>query len=145
MRRLFLPIKKPYTVTFGFTDRYPITTFYVLRGLAGRQHNAWDIAVPIGTPVHAPERIQVHEVVSGGLRARFGYGKFIRAISLEDKETEFYFGHLDVVPYPRVGKIWQSNEVMAWSGNTGFSTGPHCHFAIKFRGQFLDPASVDWI
>ena len=144
-RRLFRPIKQPFTVSFGFHDRYPITPFYVLRGLAGKQHQAWDIAVPRGTSVHAPERMQVHEVVSGPPRSWVGYGKFLRCISLEDKETEYYFAHLDVVPYPRVGKIWQANEVCAWSGNTGYSTGPHVHFAIKYRGQFLDPGLVDWI
>ena len=145
MRRLFQPVKQPYTVTFNFFDVYPRKLFYILRGLAGKQHNAWDIAVPVGTQVHAPERMQVHAVVSGGPMARFGYGKFIRAISLEDKETEYYFAHLDVVPYPRVGKIWQPNEVCAWTGKTGFATGPHLHFSIKQHGIWIDPASISWI
>ena len=145
MRRLFNPIKVKYKISFGFDDRYPRKPFYIFRGLAGLQHNAWDMAVRTGTPVHAPERMQVHDVVTGGWRSLFGYGRFVRAISLEDKETEYLFAHLDVVAFPRKGKIWQANELFAWTGNTGWSTGPHLHFSMKRRGRWIDPAVVDWI
>ena len=138
---LISPIKKPYRVSAGFNYVYPKTLFFRLRGLAGKKHNALDIAVPTGTPVFAPERLQVHEVVSGGWKSLRGYGKFIRAISLEDKVTEYIFAHLDVVPYPRIGKIWQAGEVMAWSGNSGWSTAAHLHFSMKRNGRWLNPAN----
>ncbi len=132
------PIKK-HNVSFGFNDRYPYTWFFRVRGLAGKKHQAWDYACPTGTPVHAPERMQVHDVVAGGWRSYFGYGRYIRAISLEDKVTEFIFAHLDVVPYPRKGKIWQANELFAWTGDTGISTNPHLHFSVRRRGLWIDP------
>ena len=144
-RKLFAPIKISAKIPFGFRGIYPLTPFFILRGLAGRQHNAWDFAIGEGTPIHAPERMQVHDVVAGGWRSRFGYGKFVRAISLEDKKTEYIFAHLGVVPYPRRGKIWQANELFAWSGNTGWSTGPHLHFAIRREGQWIDPATFRWV
>ena len=144
-RHLFKPIKVHYHISFGFTSVYPITPFYVVRGLAGLQHNAWDIVTPTGTPVYAPERMQVHDVVTGGFRSLFGYGRFVRAISLEDKVTEYLFAHLDVVAFPRKGKIWQANQLFAWTGDTGWSTGPHLHFSMKRRGHWLDPDLVDWL
>ena len=143
--RLFTPIKIEYGVAFDFHDVYPITAFFILRGLAGKQHNAVDITVPVGTSVHAPERMQVHEVVHKGFKSKIGYGKFIRAISLEDHETEFFFAHLNVVPYPRVGKIWQANQVFAWTGKSGWATGSHLHFAMRLKGVWIDPSTRKWI
>ena len=145
MPRLFKPIKIDYKLSAGFRDIYPLRPFYILRGLAGRQHNAWDIVVPTGTPVHAPERMQVHDVVAGGVRSHLGYGKFVRAIALEDQITQYYFAHLNTVPYPRRGKIWQVNELFAWTGESGWATGPHLHFAIKRLGQWVDPGTIDWV
>ncbi len=144
-RHLFKPIKVDYKMSFGFSGVYPRTPFYFLRGLAGRQHEGWDMAVPTGTPVHAPERMQVHEVVSGGVLGLFGYGRFVRAISLEDKVTEYIFAHLSVVPYPRKGKIWQADELFAWTGDSGWATGPHLHFAIRRKGEWIDPADFHWV
>ena len=138
---MYEPIKH-HNVTFGYDDVYPYTLFFRVRGLAGEKHQAWDYACPTGTSVHAPERMQVHQVVSGGWRQYGGYGKFIRAISLEDRITEFYFAHLDVVPYPRLGKIWQANEVFSWTGNSGWSTNSHLHFAVKRNGLWINPETL---
>lgn len=137
---LINPIEPPYRVSMGFNSVYPNTLFFKLRGLAGKRHNALDIVIAKGTPVRAPERIQVHEVVAGGIKALRGYGKFIRAISLEDKVTEYIFAHLDVVPYPRVGKIWKAGETIAWVGSSGWSSGSHLHFSMSRGGKWIDPA-----
>ena len=131
---------KKRKVSFGYHSKYPNTWFFRIRGLAGKRHGAWDYACPTGTQVHAPERMQVHQVRAWN--TRYGYGRFIRAISLEDKVTEYIFAHLDVVPYPRVGKIWQANEVIAWSGNSGTSTNPHLHFEVRRRGKKINPAKL---
>lgn len=64
---------------------------------------------------------------------------------MEDKVTEYLFAHLDVVPYPRIGKVWQAGEVCAWTGHTGFSSGPHIHFSVKRRGVWIDPATLSWL
>lgn len=144
MRNLFYPIKVPYKLSFGFRDVYPPTPFYILRGLAARRHNAWDMAVPTGTSVYAPERMQVHGVVTSGFRSRIGYGRYVWAISLEDKVTQYLFAHLDVVAFPRRGKIWQANELFSWTGETGWATGPHLHFSIRKHGFWIDPGRVPW-
>ncbi len=36
----------------------------------------------------------------------------------------------------------QAGQVIGISGNTGQSTGPHLHFAVKFKERYLDPMQV---
>lgn len=133
------PLPKKYRkISLGFESRYPYTLYFILRGLAGKKHGAWDLPCPEGTPLKAPCRMQVHEVKFSTV----GYGNRLRAISLDDKVTEFLFAHLSVIPYPRPGKIWQEGQTFAWSGNSGTSTASHLHFEVRRQGKLIDPSTL---
>lgn len=46
--------------------------------------------------------------------------------------------HLDT-PMVREGQRVQRGEPLGTIGNTGRVTGPHLHFAVRFRGRYIDP------
>jgi murein DD-endopeptidase MepM/ murein hydrolase activator NlpD len=94
-------------------------------------HDGIDIAIPTGTPIFAPKR---GEVIASGYCA--GYGRFMR-LSHENGYITF-FAHLSR-PVAAIGDIVGQGYHIAYSGNTGQSTGPHLHFGIFRNGQFIDP------
>ena len=94
-------------------------------------HNGIDIACPIGTPVFSPVSGKVTELWDSDRG-----GKCL-AITGIDK-VRFGFAHLDsrVV---RLGDWVVKGDVIARTGNTGASTGPHLHFTIKIKNEWVDP------
>ncbi len=94
-------------------------------------HKALDLAVPEGTPVRATMDGQV---VFAGWDAH-GYGNLV---VLENGPYRTYYAHLSEIPV-QVGQQVRAGEVIALSGNTGNSTGPHLHYEIRLNGQPIDP------
>lgn len=90
-----------------------------------------DIAVPEGTEVLAAKSGTVTEV-----RTSATYGKLLR-YETTDGYTVFY-AHLSEILVKKGEKIKQG-QVVARSGNTGLSTGPHLHYGIYRDGTLLNP------
>jgi len=87
---------------------------------------AVDFGAPVGTSVKAAAAGKVTLVNSGGYGG--GYGTYI-IISHSDG-TQTLYAHLSSVAVA-VGDSVNQGEVIAKSGNTGRSTGPHLHFEVK--------------
>lgn len=83
-------------------------------------HRGIDIAVPVGTPVRATRKGQV--VFAGERR---GYG-FTVIVEHTNGDRTLY-GHNSMVRVSP-GELVESGTIVAFSGNTGRSTGPHVHF-----------------
>ncbi len=94
-------------------------------------HKGIDLGCPSGTKVHASRR---GEVVFSGYEE--GYGNLVIV------EHEFgyrsYYGHLSR-RLVKVGQSVKPGQILAMSGNTGRSTGPHLHFEIRKNGRALNP------
>lgn len=97
----------------------------------GRMHHGIDIAVPVGTEVRAAA---AGRIVYSGWSG--GYGKLVIVDHGYGIQTRY--GHNSRLLWS-AGKRVSRGQVIALSGNTGNSTGPHVHFEIRYRGRTVDP------
>lgn len=98
----------------------------------GRIHHGMDLAVPVGTPIRAAA---AGTVTYSGAMGSYG----IIVIIDHGNGIETRYAHLSRTTVSR-GQRVQRGALIAYSGNTGNSTGPHLHFEIRHRGQSVDPA-----
>ncbi|MBJ6725389.1 M23 family metallopeptidase [Geomesophilobacter sediminis] len=89
-------------------------------------HNGYDISVPVGTPVHPVERGTVY--FAGTYK---GYGEMV-VIDHGNGYVTIY-GHNSAIKV-KAGDVVDSTTVIALSGNTGRSTGPHVHYELRYIG-----------
>lgn len=99
-------------------------------------HSGIDIKAQMGTPVHAPAAGTV--VVAGpaheyGTAVMLDHGQDIRTL----------YGHLSKVSV-RPGQKVERGTLLAFSGNTGRSSGPHLHYEIFVKGQPVNPRAYLW-
>lgn len=97
----------------------------------GRMHKGVDWAVPVGTSIKASS---AGTVVSAGWVN--GYGYCITISHSDGKKTRY--GHLSEI-LVSVGQSVGQGQQIAFSGNTGRSTGPHLHFEIIVNGSQVNP------
>ena len=99
-------------------------------------HRGIDIAVPIGTPVRATRK---GRVVFAGIRR--GYGS---AIIIEHANGDrILYGHNSILRV-NPGDLVESGTLVAFSGNSGRSTGPHVHFERMPSGRpVVEPAEAE--
>jgi murein DD-endopeptidase MepM/ murein hydrolase activator NlpD len=111
------PVSGPVTSPFGW--RW------------GRMHEGIVIAVPSGTPVHASAAGTV--IYASWMD---GYGNFV--IIDHGGGIATAYGHNTSLAVT-VGQHVEQGSVIAYSGSTGHSTGPHVHFEVRVNGNAVDP------
>ncbi len=97
----------------------------------GRNHNGIDIGADTGTEIYAADG---GEVTYAGMMS--GYGKYIVIDHKNGFETAY--AHCDEI-LVQCGETVLPNQLIAYMGSTGNSTGPHLHFEIRLNGEFCDP------
>ena len=97
----------------------------------GRMHEGIDLAVSIGTPVVSSAAGTV--IVAGWMG---GYGNLVVVDHGGGISTAY--GHNTSVTVG-VGQQVAQGQLIAYSGNTGHSTGPHVHFEVRINGAAVDP------
>ena len=101
-----------------------------------RMHKGIDFAVPVGTPVMAAGAGVVQ--IAGRLG---GYGNYLRINHQNGYGTAY--GHLSrLAPGIHPGSHVHQGQIVAYSGNTGMSTGPHLHYEILVSGSQVNPLKV---
>jgi murein DD-endopeptidase MepM/ murein hydrolase activator NlpD len=99
-------------------------------------HSGIDIRAQVGTPVHAPAAGTV--VVAGSAHE---YGTAVMLDHGQDIKT--LYGHLSKISV-RIGQKVERGTLLALSGNTGRSSGPHLHYEIFVKGQPVNPRAYLW-
>ena len=109
-----------------------VTSRFGRRG--GEYHPGIDIAGASGTPVVATaDGIVVHSDWDDG-----GYGKLVQIAHGNGIETLYGHNSASVVSN---GQTVKRGQLIAYSGSTGSSTGPHVHYEIRVNGTAVNPAN----
>jgi len=123
-----LPALKPMAGFYSKNDfgmrLHPVLHFY-------RKHEGVDIINAVGTPVYAAADGIVsftgHE--SGyGITLQLDHGYSLKTL----------YGHLSQILVHEGQKV-KRGEIIARSGNTGLSNGPHLHYEVRVNGVAQNP------
>lgn len=105
-----------------------------LRGIRPDLHRGVDIAVPVGTPVHA---MAAGRVRFAGVQR--GYGTVVWLDHGGSVLT--VYAHLSALRV-RAGEAVRGGQVIGLSGASGDATAPHLHFEIWRWGRQVDPVPL---
>ena len=96
-----------------------------------KMHNGLDFTAPQGTPIYATGDGQITSAGMG-----IGTGNHVIINHGYGYETEYM--HMVKIK-AKVGQRVKRGEIIGWVGNTGASTGPHCHYEVHVYGNPVDP------
>lgn len=113
-----LPVNAPVSSPFG-------------RRASG-MHLGTDFAVPVGTPVRAPQDGTVTRTGQDNMNGIF--------VEINSGNVVHLLLHLSKSKVSS-GEQVRQGQVVALSGNTGHSTGPHLHWSKRVAGRPVDPMS----
>jgi hypothetical protein len=109
-------------------------TSRVVNGVQQAQHKGLDFRVNTGTPVHATNAATVilaRPLYFEGNCVMLDHGQGLVTIYMHLSEFKV-----------KEGEKVAAGQLIALSGGTGRSTGPHLHFAARWRGEYLNPATL---
>jgi murein DD-endopeptidase MepM/ murein hydrolase activator NlpD len=96
-----------------------------------RYHAAIDLAAGLGTPVKAAMDGRVSTVGYNSV-----YGRYI--ILSHSGGFQTMYAHLNAASVKQEDYVYQGSRI-GEVGNTGYSTGPHLHFAVFKSGKAVNP------
>lgn len=123
--KIVMPLNREISITSPYGTRmHPIFG-------ASKFHNGIDLAANYEN---------VYSVLDGVVTEtgwdNKGGGNYIKIKHFDRFETAYL--HLSEIYY-RVGEFVNAGFIIAKSGNSGNSTGPHLHFSVKEFGQNINP------
>ncbi|HXW75850.1 MAG TPA: peptidoglycan DD-metalloendopeptidase family protein [Candidatus Eremiobacteraceae bacterium] len=117
------PVRGPITSPFGMrTD--PISGAWEL-------HTGIDIGADYGTPIEASAD---GEVIFAGWYGGYGYAIIID----HGSDYSTLYAHCSSI-YVNTNQPVRQGQVIGAVGATGWATGPHLHFEIRYKGVPFDP------
>jgi murein DD-endopeptidase MepM/ murein hydrolase activator NlpD len=118
-------------VSSGFNPKRMHPVLHRIKG-----HFGTDFACPVGTPVWAAaDGVITQRGLAGGAGNMITIRHNNGLVTLYMHLSKFTSGF-------SVGDHVAAKTVIAYSGNTGLSTGPHLHFGVKQNGSYVDFQSL---
>jgi murein DD-endopeptidase MepM/ murein hydrolase activator NlpD len=99
-------------------------------------HTGIDIANDMYTPIHAAG---AGKVIWAG---RSPYDPAWIVIIAHSSHLVTWYAHIDNIRHPpavQVGDYVAKGQVIAYEGMTGWTTGPHLHWAVQLDGNWVNP------
>ena len=106
----------------------------VYNGVKKSQHLGLDFRASIGTPVDATNSgtvILARPLYFEGNCVMLDHGQGLVTIYMHLSEFKV-----------KEGEKVTAGQLIGLSGGTGRATGPHLHFAVRWRGEYLNPATL---
>ncbi len=133
------PVTGDTVAGYTVSDEYGIRPFHPVTGEPNVPHNGVDLAMDVGTPIHAVGKdgdsvtVDCWWDVDGG-----GW--------VVDQTAQSYPGYIFQSLHMsengcRQGRA-EAGEVIAYSGNSGLGTGAHYDFRVKIDGSYVPPATL---
>lgn len=124
--KIVMPLKNNLSITSAFGSR-----IHPIFGMQ-KMHNGIDLKAD-----HEDVYAVLDGIVTESGWDSKGGGNYIKIKHLDRFETAYL--HLSQLYY-RTGEKVRAGFIVGKSGNTGNSTGPHLHFAVKEYGRSINPA-----
>lgn len=130
-----LPLKRPGVLGFPVLDvvvtQYYGPTKFAERAYRTQFHTGVDFSATIGTPIYAVDDGTITRVDNNDRGTsrwnRYQYGRYI-LISHPNNLSSLY-AHLSRA-IVKAGDIVKKGDLIGYSGNSGYATGPHLHLGV---------------
>ncbi|MDQ7045491.1 MAG: M23 family metallopeptidase [Sulfurimonas sp.] len=96
-------------------------------------HRGTDMKAKMKTPVYATADAMVEYA---GYHKKSGYGRLV--ILKHNYGFKTLYGHLNKVVI-KSGTFVRKGDLIAYTGNTGMSNGPHLHYEVRFMTRPVNP------
>ncbi len=97
-----------------------------------KMHTGIDFTAPIGTSIQATGDGRIERIEN----KVSGYGRSVLINHGYGYKT--LYAHMQTIKV-RVGEKVKKGEILGTIGNSGLSTGPHCHYEVWFNGKPVNP------
>ena len=126
---------KPIPVAQGTGNfQYPLYSYTLTSPFGmrwGTMHTGVDLAAPYGSKIYASDG---GTVTFAGWKGSYGYLIIISHGGL----YETYYAHCSKILVSAGENVYQGQNI-GLVGSTGWSTGPHCHFEVRYNGTPYNP------
>ena len=111
----------------SITQRFGDTDFARSGAYNGKGHNGLDFRASVGTPIKSSLSGEVVSAIDNENVYGCGYGRWV--MIRHDNGLNTLYAHLSVISVSK-GQLVQTGQIIGYSGQTGYATGPHLHFGL---------------